>query len=275
MQERSYDAASYLTESLNLIQNQPSNSGLSTIFAGLLNSKDSILSKDGGTVDAQAIKRIVYEASMEPSLSAPQDISDENMRLALALANILKDPTQDQKLVIDTMQALLLENASQSPDVKKAQDELLQAVANILIAQAIPDLFKEGDMSNVRAIFQDLNNQKGKIMMEYNIALDPYYKELKKILSKNMNSLQINNIISKSMMAEELEKLQPNEIDKIFEKLRKASNRSSEEEAMLKEEAKYRKEYLDPSRKILEEKMRLLMKDFTQRLSKVLEAKKK
>jgi len=98
---------------------------------------------------------------------------------------------------------------------------------------------------------------------------------VKKILAKNLALLQLNNIVSKGMMAEELEKLQPNEIDKIFEKLRKASNKSSDEEYILQQEAKYRKAYLDPNKKLLEDKMKLMMREFTQKISKVLETTKK
>ncbi len=257
-----------------------SSSELSPMISGLLKSRDNILVKEGGQIDANVIRKIIDDATIKASLSVPIEISSDEMRLAMTLANIIKDPTEVQKAMLDTIKGLLNEvdkqqNETDSPELKKASDDLLQMVASVLIAQAIPDLLKEGDVAGVKNIFTELNAMKMNIMTDYTESVKPYYDEIKKLLSKNIALLQLNNIVSKSMMAEEMAKLEPNQLDKILEKLRKASNKSFEEEYILQQEAKYRRQYIDPNKKVLEERMKGMMKDFTERLSKALEATKK
>jgi DNA-directed RNA polymerase sigma subunit (sigma70/sigma32) len=144
--------------------------------------------------------------------------------------------------------------------------------ASILIAQAIPDLLKEGDIANIKAIFIELNTSKASIMLGYQKSTKPYYDEIKKLLSKNIALLQLNDIISKGILEKELATLEPSEVDKILNKMRKAEKKTFEEEYMLQQEAKYRNQYIDPNKKLLEENMKLMMKNFTGRLSKVLES---
>jgi hypothetical protein len=77
------------------------------------------------------------------------------------------------------------------------------------------------------------------------------------------------------MVEEELGRIEPNDVDKLLEKLRKASNKSFEESYILQEEAKLRSKYVDPNKKAFEDKMKAMLEGFTQRLSKILEATKK
>ncbi|MDP3792076.1 MAG: hypothetical protein Q8R38_08565 [Candidatus Omnitrophota bacterium] len=257
----------------------PSDAGaISSIFKSLLGSKDALMVSATGQVDPALLIKLVGDSLERSALSIPMTgINGPQMELALALANILKNPTQDQKEVLSVVESLLnmvnnIEGQSGSPELKKASDDLLQAVAAILIAQAIPDLLKEGDVSNVKNIFSELNTSKGKIILEYQESVKPYYDETKKLLSKNIALLQLNNILSKNMMEQELSKLEPNEVDKILDKIRKMEKKGFEEEYILQQEAKYRKQYIDPNKKLLKEKMKAMMGSFTKRLSKVLEA---
>ncbi|MDP3792075.1 MAG: hypothetical protein Q8R38_08560 [Candidatus Omnitrophota bacterium] len=254
--------------------------GLASIFKGLLANKGALQRGSQGAVDPKLLAGIVDDALGRSALAVPQaGVSAQEMDIAAKLANILKNPTQDQRLMLDVMTALLnevkrQEQESGSPELKKASDDLLQAVAAILIAQAIPDLLKDGDVSNVKNIFSELNTSKGKIILEYQESVKPYYDDMKKIISKNIALLQLNNILSKNMMEQELSKLEPNEVDKILDKIRRMEKKGFEEEYILQQEAKYRKQYIDPNKKLLEEKMKAMMGSFTKRLSKVLETVK-
>jgi hypothetical protein len=201
----------------------------------------------------------------------------QEMEIALKLANIMKNPTEDQKFILATVETLLkdvknMEDQTGSPELKKASDDLLQMVASVLIAQAIPDLLKEGDVASIKNIFSDLDNSKGRILMDYQESTKPYYNEMVKELSRNMSLLQLQNILNNSMTKEELEKLPRSDIDKILEKLRQAKDKSSQAQYILQQEEKYRSKYLDPNKKLLEEHMKDMMKSFTQKLSKVLES---
>ncbi len=250
---------------------------LTNIFKTLLNNKDAIMSDATGQVGPALLAKLLEGSA----LAAPVgELTPRDMNLAMALANIMKNPTEDQKMILDVVTALLnevvkQEQESASPELKKASDDLLQMVASVLIAQAIPDLFKEGDISNIKNIFSELNTQKGKIILEYQDSVKPYYEEIAKELSNNMNILQLKNILSGNMAKEQLEKLPPNELDKILEKLRQAKDKSLEEEHILQQEAKYRSLYIEPNKKMLEDNMKHMLEGFTKKLSGVLEEVKK
>ena len=93
---------------------------------------------------------------------------------------------------------------AKSEELKKAENDLLNAVANILLAQAMPDLLKKGDMANIKGIFQELDTQKKAILMEYEKGTKPYYDNMLKDLAKNMAILQLKNILNGNMTKEEL-----------------------------------------------------------------------
>jgi hypothetical protein len=204
-----------------------------------------------------------------------------NMKLVLLLANILKNPTIEQKLILDAVTDILKdfnedkEGRERSPELKKAQDDLLQVVANILIAQAMPDLLKEGDVTSIKNVFQDMNTQKSRMITEYNTAIEPYYKEVKKLLAKNLAILQLNNIVSKTMVENELNKMEPSEIDRIVDKIKKMRSANFETNYILQEEGKLRSKYVDPNKKAFEDNMKAMLEGFTARLSKILEGKRK
>jgi hypothetical protein len=206
-----------------------------------------------------------------------------NARETMAtLANMLNNPTEDQMLVMDSVQALLIDLKKAGEDkteaasaVKKAQDELLQVVANILIAQAIPDLLKEGDMSIIKNIFRELDSQKAKLLFEYDEAVKPYYSEMKAVISSNMAFLQMNNILSKTIIQEELKKLEPSEVDRIIEKIKKLQSSSPDAASMLRQESGLRSKYINPNKKVFEDRVKQMLEGFTARLSKILEGKKR
>ena len=206
------------------------------------------------------------------------ELKDE-MNRASVLSAATKNPADEQKVIMDSVKALLTdvnkvekESGNIAPELKKAENDLLNAVANILLAQAMPDLLKKGDIANVRAIFSELDSSKGKIMLEYAKSTKPYYENMLKDLAKNMAILQLKNILNPNITKEELAKLPPSELDKILEKMKKEENRAFEEEYLLQQEAKYRKAYLDPSKKKLEDDMKGMLTDFTGKINDVLKA---
>ena len=255
-----------------------------SILKGFLANKDSSKLNDAaaGPIDQALAVKLTQGYLRFDAMAVPIDQAAREQAAEAAghLADIFKNPSEDQKIILDAMKTLLndvnkVEDPSnQSPELQKASDDLLQVVASILIAQAIPDLLKEGDVAGIKNIFTELNITKGKIMIDYQEAVKPYYEEVKKLLAKNMAMVQLSNIVPKSIMVDELFKMSPNDLDKIFEKLHKASNRSFEEEYILQQEAKYRKQYIDPNKKIFEDKMKDMMNDFTKKLSGVLEGTK-
>ncbi|MDO8535732.1 MAG: hypothetical protein Q7S30_01795, partial [Candidatus Omnitrophota bacterium] len=249
----------------------------SNALKGLQSNKNLISQSSTAPINQAMLVRLVRDALSESALSIPMgDVGPQEMQLAMLLTNALKNPTEDQKQVLDAVTTLLKEvnkqqQESDSSELKKAADDLLQMTAAVLIAQAIPDLLKEGDVANIKGVFSELNVTKNKIMLDYQKSTKPYYDEVIKELSKNMSILQVKNIISNNMTDEELAKLPRNEIDKIFEKLKQAKDKSFETEYLLQQESKYRKAYIDPNKKLLEEKMKAMMKEFTGRLSRSLE----
>jgi len=259
---------------------------ISSILKGLLVERGEISGLESGQFGKgdEAMMAIVRGVLEQNALAIPlgglEGAQAAELDLAMRLANIMKNPTADQKLILDTLQALLQDtekaiNESGTPELMKASDDLLQMVAAILIAQAIPDLLKEGDISGIKGIFTELNTEKSRILLQYQDSTKPYYNEMVKELSKNMNILQLQDIISGKLSRDDLERIPRNELDKIVEKLRQAKDKSFETEYLLQEEAKLRKAYIDPNKRVMEDKMKDMMNGFTKRLSKVLEGVKK
>ncbi|MCX5686940.1 MAG: hypothetical protein NTW09_05755 [Candidatus Omnitrophica bacterium] len=202
------------------------------------------------------------------------------MEIAAKFANILGNPTEDQKVLIDAIKGLLQDmnkvekeeaEAGTNPELKKASDNLIQMVANILLAQAIPDLLKEGDIHGIKGIFKELDTVKTRIMREYEAATTPYYDKIKKDIMKNVNVLQLNNVISNTLAEEELRNMPRSNIDIIIAKLKKLEKRSFEEDYILQQESKYRKDYLDPNKKKLEDDMKGILENVTKKLNRTLE----
>jgi len=249
-----------------------------------MKSKDSLISKDTGQLDPTVIARIVAESLKEGALSIPaddlitsegSDAAKQGMGWALTLASILSNPTEEQKAVLDAVASLLEEVGKMEGEgkgaVEKASDGLIQAVATILVAQAIPDLLNADDISNIKGIFSELGTVKNKVLSDYQNAIKPYYDEMKKALVENINTLRLNNVISKNTLEKELENLPPIEIDRIISKMKNSKDKTPEAASMLREESKLREAYLDPNKKAMEDNMRSMLKEFTKRLYSILE----
>ncbi len=257
---------------------------LSVAFKSLLknsiNDSSALALAEGQREAGDSLK---HNALAVPAINK-EGMSVQEMDVALKLANILRNPTDDQKAIIDAIKALLGQtekvmeegaNKAKSEEMEKAQNDLLQAVANILLAQAVPDLLNKGDVSNIKAMFSELDTQRNKIMLEYAQSTKPYYENMIKDMAKNMAMLQSKNLLNPNMSKDELSKLPPSELDKILDKIRNMKDKSFEEKYLLQQEAKYRQDYLDPNNKKLESDMKGMLKNFTGRINDVLKSSEK
>jgi hypothetical protein len=264
-----YDSSIYTANSAVAAAVSDKNTG--SILKGLLANREES-AQEALAHSAQAMTIKTGTEALSATLSQPLgNIGSEDMQVASALANILKDPNKDQEFVIGAVTELLKgigkeDGLVSSEDIKKASDELLQVVANILIAQAaVPSILKPGDVDGIKQMFSELSQVNNVIQMGYSASVEPYYDELKTALASNQG------IMSKYMMDKELKR---SDIEKLIAKLREMSNRTSEEENIVKKEAELREKYLDPSKKMMEEKTKLMMQSFAQRLSVALESAK-
>ena len=252
---------------------------MSDIFRALLADKDALV-RDSKTGEYDANFRQIVKGSLgESSIAIPIKVNSESMEAAVSLANILKNATEEQKFIIDSIKALLadvarLEEALNKPmgALKKAENDLLNAGVNILLAQAIPDLLKKDDIANIRLVFSELDGAKKNIFSEYEKSAKLYYESVLKDFAKNIGVLQLNNILNPHLTQAELDKLPRSEIDKILEKIRKRGAKTFEEEYILQQEVKYRKVYMEPAGKKLEEGMKKVLRDFTVRVNGILKS---
>ena len=251
--------------------NSMSSSSVASILSGLLSGEGDMLSAGVGA------KNRAGNSAGEAALAASAvKLNMDEMQIVAALSQIMNNPTEGQRIALDAVRALVTEierinKESNTSTLKGASDDLLKVVVSILIAQAIPDLLSDGDVANIKSVFEELNASKKNIIFEYHGAIKPYYDEVKKLLLKNMAVLQLNNILSKDMTEEEMADLKPSELDKLMEKIKKAKKRSFEEEYILQQEAKYRNQYVDPNKKLLEDKIKRMISTFTGRLSDAME----
>ena len=253
-----------------------------TILKNLLNLKNSSggFSGQDDLSNRAVMAKILGDALSDGTLGNISNTAREanDTEIAKALANILSNPTEDQKVITDVLKALLKDTekaaedaaAKGNPELKKAQDDLLQAVANLLLAQAMPDLIKKGDIAGIKTMFSDLDTAKTKLMNDYAKSTRPYYDNMLKDLARNLAMLQLKNILNPNMSKDELEKLPPSELDKILEKIKQQKDKAFEEEYLLQQEAKYRKTYIDPNKQKLEEDMKNMLNDFTKKINGAL-----
>ncbi len=216
------------------------------------------------------------------ALATPvKDHNAADMETAMRLSNIVDNPTGDQRVILDTIKAILSEtekakkgerDAKANEELAKAEDSLLKAAASALLAQAMPDLIKKGDMANIKGIFQELDTQRNKIMLDYSIATKPYYENMIKDMANNIAMLQAKNLLNPNMSKDELSKLPPSELDKILDKIRNMKDKSFEEKYLLQREAEYRHDYLDPNNKKLEDNMKGMLSGFTGKINDVLKS---
>jgi len=253
---------------------------LGSTLRTLLSTNDSLTVNMGGSLSDTAISHLIAQALKSaiaiPNLTATE-LNYPEIRVALALAKILKNPIADQKLLIDTVINLLndISNAEgesgKSKDMIRAENDLLQIVAGVLLAQGIPDLLKEGDIDNLKGMFKDLGVSKDRVLLDYKESIRPYYNNIVKEIAANLGILETKGIIKKKLTEEELKKLEPREIDRIMDNIRKNNDKSFELEYLLQQDSKYRKEYLEPSKKLMEDHMKDVLGVFTKKLREVLE----
>jgi hypothetical protein len=252
--------------------NNPDNIGkILRAFLTDKNAADAIIGPGAETrlgqnaLDEGAIK---YALALTPNMVISNKPGD--MEASYALLSIMKNPIEDQKLVLESIEALVMDvnkevGSAVSPEVQKAEEELLKVVAGVLLAQGVPDLFKEEDISNIKGMFKDLGQSKDKILFDYKQSVKPYYSSVVKELAANIAVLQVKGILSKKITEEEFRKFEPREIDKIINDIRKNNDKSFEMEYILQQEGKYRTAYLDPSNKMLEARMTAMMKNLPER----------
>jgi hypothetical protein len=242
--------------------------------AGLFDNRDSGIG-DGMLFDA------IRAAAPEISALAAESIfvgneTDGNMDAAVMLFDIIKSPNEEQSKAIEAASELMADIRSLEKDGVDAaktaaiKSETAKAVAAVLLAQAIPDLLTEGDTAILRESFRELNVRKDEILMSYQQEVKPYYDEVRKMLANNAEALQILNILSQELTRQKIKTLPPDELEKIMEKLRNAKSNSSEVEYILQQEAKYKKKYLDPGRSKMEVAMKDMLKDFSTRVTAVI-----
>ncbi|MDD3904933.1 MAG: hypothetical protein PHS46_00190 [Candidatus Omnitrophica bacterium] len=196
--------------------------------------------------------------------------------IGTVLADIVKNPDATQREVLISISGFLEEiNGAQmagvdSAEIEQAKQDLINAVADLLMAQAVPDLLNSGDIASVKAIFSDLNSAKEKMVSEFMSAAKPYYDNIVRDMEKSIEILKSNNVLNPNMTREDLKKLPPCDLEKILDKMRKTEKRIFEAEYILQQEVKYRNAYIEPNKQRLEEEMKSMMNDFTGKINGML-----
>lgn len=250
---------------------------MSDLFKNLLAYKEGLIDAKG-LIDEALLARLVEEMLAEEafamSLTDIEGAKEEYMEVAQILLNLLQNPTEEQKGIIETIEALIDETEDiESEEIKKTQDALIQATSALLLAQGIPDLLKEGDIDAVKTLFTQLNQEKALIILEYQKIARLYYESIIKELASHMSTLQIKDILAKNLTEKDLMKLSPNKIDEILDKIRKRKDKTYTERYILRKANEYKERYLTPAKEKLEENMTILLRNFTQRLFSILDEK--
>jgi len=253
---------------------------IASLAKGLMKNKESLLSKDIGKTDEAVVAGIVKDTLGESALSLPVDgivdTKPQEMAIALILASILKDPTEEQKEILSALEAInkdmeKVEGNAGMDGLSKAQDEFIQMFATLLLTQALPDLLKEADISGIRAVFLELNEEKGHVLTEYKKSIKVYYKSVVEELAANIAILQVQGLVSKDLTTEDIKKLPRSEIDKVLREMKDVEHKTEKEEYMLRKMVGYEEQYIATGKKVLEKNMNNLLQNFTRKMNSLLE----
>ncbi|NQT21961.1 MAG: hypothetical protein HQ579_00820, partial [Candidatus Omnitrophica bacterium] len=222
---------------------------------------------------AQLVEDLLSKEALDISLVELEGKRAETMEIALILANILMNPTEEQKGILDAIRGIVKDqNEDMDEETKEAQDKFLQVAVTILLAQAMPDLFKEGEIQSMKSIFSGLQNGQKLMVARYEESVINYYQRVKEELIRNMAALQLKSILENSLTENELSKLPRREVDRILNKLREKEYKTYKEEEILRNEAEYKGTYLDPAEEMLRKEVTMLLEETTQRLFGVLDS---
>ncbi|GEM_PF-1299784 len=255
---------------------------ISAIFKGVLNAdKAGMLGAEkapGGEINPAFLAKLVAESLREFALAVPMaEITPQQMKIAMIIASMLRDPTPAQKIMIDALTSLFEEakegkgDGTSDSELSEASDEFTRMVTVALLAQALPGLLKEGDIENMKGIFSELDTEKSRLLREYRQHMKGYYTSMLKELAANMAALQIKGLLRKNITETELAKLPPSKIDEIIKNIRNVKDKTITEEQILKKEIVYRKRYLEPAKKTFEKNMTALIRGFTRAILDVLD----
>ena len=253
---------------------------ITALVKGVSKLKENMSEGDEKGAGDLAMKELVENVLKESALSIPaggiSELKPQEIEIAAILASVLSNPTEDQKKVVEVLTGLVedmanIDGSVGSKGLTQANNDLIQMFTAILLAQALPDLLKEDDISSVRQIFFELNDAKSQVMLEYKKSIGSYYDSIIKELARNIVILQMKGILSKSMTEDALGDMPRSEIDKILSSIKNISNKTEEEDSILAKDAEYKERYVSSADKTLQENMRILLQSFTQKLNDILE----
>lgn len=212
---------------------------------------------------------IVLALAERNTAIAAGTIIDENSNYKdgfIRLASMLENPTKDQKEMLDAAESMLkemqnIEKGSESPELKKVADDLLQMVAAIA-SQAYPDLLKEGDAANnIKGIFSELRvTTDGSIKKYYNEIVGVILEDMSRMTADEANT--VLGGITKEAFESELRKA-PGKLNETLDKIRNMRNKSAAAQDILDKEKE--------SRQRLERAIKAAMGEFTRGISNRLD----
>ncbi len=197
-----------------------------------------------------------------------------------ALLNMLKNPAEGDKNTIDTILAIFndlsIKDAGGDTILSREDvDGLIKAIAATMLAQAIPDLLSGNDLANMKFAFLELSMERSQILKNYDASTKLYYDEMVKEIVSSLEIFQLNGMVSREIAKKDLARMPRNEIDLIIEKIRKEQKKSAETEHIIRQEAKYRKLYIDPNKKVMEDSMKAMIKHYVNKINYAMESASK
>lgn len=197
-----------------------------------------------------------------------------------ALLNMLKNPITGDENTINTILAIFNDLSKKDAEGNTILsmgevDGLIKAIAATMLAQAIPDLLSGNDLANMKFAFLELSMERNQILKNYDASTKLYYDEMVKEIVSNLEIFQLNGMVSKEIAKKDLARMPRNEIDVIIEKIRKEQKRSAETEHIIQQEAKYRKLYIDPNKKIMEDRTKAMIKNYVNKVNSAMESASK
>ena len=251
------------------------------LFKALLAKREEMLpekmEEESEEIQA-ALTKLAEEALEEAALPVAVGEGSPQMVIAMELANIMREPTKEQKVILDAVASLLSEaekleeEGAMSEDLKEAIEEFTLMVATVLLLEERPGLLREEAVESIRDIFSEFGEEKTSIFHAYGeeALVKTYYQKLVKELARDLAALQFKDLISKDITRDKLPELTQKRIDEILGRIRRVKDKTRVEKRLLKEDARYEKQYIKPAQRKLTERLRRLIENYNKKLSDIL-----
>lgn len=240
------------------------------LFKGLLLAKNKI-TFDDTRKDADTIVNTDTNVDIS-ALSIPlSGLSIDDAKIASLLSDILKNPTNNEKEILDFAEKFLGQedavNEKNESDISdNAEDKIIAALTGIMIAGRI-----EGEQninfSRIKRLFGNFTKEKNSMLALYEQTVSVYYDMVSKEISQNLGGAELSEILLNKLSKEDDARLKRSEIDKYVKELRNKTEKTEAELKLIASIDEMETQYMAPAKELFKTQINSCMERFYSNLT--------